>query len=103
MTEKKEDKKKVMADVIRDRFSEIFLATPYATREDRKEALFECIESGREYTIEDIRSEFVDKFHLPISRVAINSYVNELEAAERLHFRREGLGGKKIVSVPDNA
>jgi len=93
---------KEMEKVIRDRFPEIFLATAYATKGDRKEALLECIEPSREYTVEQLRTIFMEKYNMPISRVAINSYVNELEAEGKLTFTRQGLGGQKRVSLTSN-
>lgn len=93
---------KEMAKVIRDRFPEIFLATAYATKGDRKVALLQCIDPQIEYTIEQLRGMFTEKYNMPISRVAINSYVNELEAEGKLAFIRQGLGGQKRVSSASN-
>ena len=88
-----------MAEAIKENFSEIFLATSYATKEDRKYALLQCIEPEKEYTVQELTDAFMEKYHMPISRVAINSYINQLEAEEKVSFERKGLGGTKIVSL----
>jgi len=89
--------------VIRKRFSEVFLATTYASREDRKFALFQCLEPRKIYDINELRDEYVKKYKLPISRVSINTYVNELEAEGKIVFQRTGLGGTKIVQLKPKA
>jgi len=88
-----------MAEAIRENFSEIFLATSYATKDDRKYALLQCLEPNKEYTVKELTRIFVEKYKIPISRVAINSYINQLEAEEKVVFERKGLGGSKIVSL----
>lgn len=92
---------KEMAEVIRDRFPEIYLATAYATKGDRKEAVLQCVEPDEEYTIEEIRRIFTEEYQMPISRVAINTYINELEAEGKISFRRSGRGGTKRVRLSD--
>jgi len=88
-----------LEETIQKRFSEVFLATTYASREDRKDALYRCMEPQKEYTIEELRSLYVRKYSLPISRVSINTYVNELEAEEKVDFRRIGIGGAKRIRL----
>ncbi|MCW4051412.1 MAG: hypothetical protein NWE89_16950 [Candidatus Bathyarchaeota archaeon] len=92
--------KEKMLKIVKEQFSEIFLATTYATKNDRKNALYKCLDPGIRYTIQDLRRIFSEQYKFPISRVAINNYVNELEAEGKVKFTREGLGGSKIVSLP---
>jgi hypothetical protein len=41
----------------------------------------------------------MNKYKFPISRVSINTYINELEAEGKLDFRRTGVGGIKRVCL----
>lgn len=93
------DETEQMAEIVKDRFSEIFLATSYATKNDRIYALLQCFEEETEYTIKELQEEYQKKYNIPISRVAINSYVNQLEAEGKVKFERRGLGGSKIVTL----
>lgn len=95
------DAESEIAEVIRRRFSEVFLATPYASRDDRKLALFECMVPNKKYTIEDLRTEYTKRYRIPISRVSINTYVNELEAEGKIAFERRGFGGTKFVHLKE--
>jgi len=88
-----------MAEMIKKEFPELFLASPYATREDRKQALLGCMESARTYTIEQLRRKFMSQFKVPISRVSINTYLNELDVEGKVTFKRRGRGGTKIVRL----
>jgi len=93
------NKEKEVVEAIEKRFSEVFLATMYASREDRKNALFRCMKPNKEYTIEELRELFMEKYKIPISRVSINTYINELEAEGKVDFKRTGLGGAKKVKL----
>jgi len=88
-----------IVEAIEKRFAEVFLATTYASREDRKSALFKCLEPGKEYTVEELRRVYIDRYKYPISRVSINTYINELEAEGKIDFRRTGVGGTKRVGL----
>lgn len=84
---------------IKKRFGEVFLVSPYASRDDRKQALLQVICPERSYTIEELRAGFTETYKVPISRVSINTYINELEAEGWVEFQRVGLGGQKIISL----
>lgn len=90
-----------MVKLIKEQFSEIFLATTYATKQDRKRALYNCLEEGVDYTVKELQNEFMRRYSIPISRVAINTYVNELEAEGKVVFTRQGLGGLKIIRLSE--
>lgn len=91
-----------IVEAIEERFSEVFLATTYASREDRKNALYRCMEPRKNYTIEELRRIFTGRYSFPISRVSINTYINELEAEGKVDFTRTGIGGKKRINLKSN-
>lgn len=95
----KGDARKKAIGLIKRRFPEVFLVSPYAMREDRKHALLECMEPNKQYTVEQLRREFENRFKAPITRVSINTYLNELTVEGRVTFKRQGRGGTKVISV----
>ena len=57
------------------------------------------MKEGFEYSIIDLQAIFQETYNIPISRVTINTYVNQLEAERLITFTREGLGGAKVVRL----
>ena len=98
-SQKKTPQKEEMIELLRIRFPELFLASTYARQDDRKYALLKCMQKGTEYTIKDLQRLFTEKYHIPISRVTINTYINQLEAEKRVKYERRGLGGAKIIRL----
>lgn len=96
---KENPQKEEMVNLLRTRFPELFLASPYAGQDDRKYALLKCLEEGVEYSIKDLQNLFTREYNIPISRVTINTYVNQLEAEERITYERKGLGGAKVIQL----
>jgi len=96
---KKNPQKEEMVNLLRVRFPELFLASTYARQDDRKHALLKCMKKGKEYTVKDLQSIFIETYQIPISRVTINTYINQLEAEQRIKYERKGLGGAKIIRL----
>ena len=96
---KKNPQKEEMVNLLRIRFPELFLASTYARQDDRKYALLKCMQKGTEYSIKDLQRLFIEKYHIPISRVTINTYVNQLEAEKKIKYERKGLGGAKVIRL----
>lgn len=95
----RKDARKNVIRLIKQKFPEVFLVSPYAMRNDRKHALLECIEPNKQYTVEQLRRKFENRFKAPITRVSINTYLNELTVEGRVTFKRQGRGGTKVISV----
>jgi len=96
---KKNPNKEEMVNLLRIRFPELFLASTYARQDDRKHALLKCIQEGEEYSIKDLERLFRQKYGIPISRVTINTYINQLEAEKKVGYERKGLGGAKVIKL----
>jgi len=81
--------------IIEDRFSELFQPTVYIPDDIVKSELARYVKPTK-HTVEEIAQMYNRDHEIPVSRVRINSLLNELEAEnEKIQIERKD--GKKYI------
>ena len=89
-----------LIEILKKERPDLYLASRYATKEDRINALYKLMKRGEIYHPKKLAEEWQKTYGIPISRVAVSHYLAILGSTGRVEYRGRGAHGRNLYRKP---